>query len=158
MSEIDRGFPGVGTPVHPPLWRFFLPGAGSMTVRRGAMRRDVDKAAARLTLGDEHAAALQLARQYAAALDNARFWEDQARKTVEEFTPRDRQDDTRLQAVEKAVDSARVVASIGPKLLAVLTALGMTGRAAPVEPAAGGVTDDPARGKLLQLRDRRRAR
>lgn len=126
-----------------------------MTARRGQVRRDVDRAAAKLSLGDEHAALLQLARQYATVLDDARFWADQARlAAIELGDAPERGDYRRLQAVEKAVDSARVVASIGPRLLAVLQALRSAGAAAPSQPA-GGASDDPARGKLLRLRARR---
>ena len=130
-----------------------------MTARRGPMRRDVDKAAARAGLGELDAAALQLARHYATCIDDARFWADQARlAAVELGDAPERGDERRIQAVEKAVDSYRVMANLGPKLLATLAALGLTGSAKRATPATDGSAggDDPQRAKLIALRDRRR--
>lgn len=106
----------------------------------------------------EDGAAVQLARRYAALIDEAAPASKYdiplraLRRAVLECS--DPKAGEHLAKIEQALAAHSVASDLGPKLLAVLTALGMTvaGRGATPK---GGAPGGPVRTKLDELRQRR---
>lgn len=101
------------------------------------------------------AAGVQLVKRYAKLIDDAQALADEAGLIEPETESQAR----RLAALKAKVDAQTVASDLGPKLLAALTALGMTlaGRAA--KPSTGGAQRVPApASKLDELKARRSRR
>lgn len=125
--------------------------------RRASRRADDLVAAVEETLAaipdrPEDAGARALARRYAAQIDAAR-----AIAVELQAVPVDDDADARLvERLAKRVDAGAVLADLGPRLLAVLDALGATprARAAAAPSAGGGASPDNRTNPLDGLRAR----
>lgn len=126
---------------------------------QGPMARAVAEALRHAKPQPEDRAAVALAKRYAALIDEAapaasyREPLQRLRALVNEFGPADV--DKHLAKIEAALSAHTVASDLGPKLLAALTALGLTpaGRGAKGGGGGGGV-----RSKLDELRERRARR
>ena len=99
---------------------------------------------------DRDAAAVALAKRYAALLDDAERLAEMAALVEPETDTQAR----KLASLEIAVDAQSVTSDLGPKLLAVLTALGMTPAGRGVKGGAQGA-GTPGSSKFDELRARR---
>lgn len=122
-----------------------------MTVR-GPITRAVARALKDAPLLPRDAGGVELVKRYALLIDQAQELADEAAL----IEPDDETMARRLRALQVQVDAQAVVSDLGPKLLAALTALGMTQAGRSVKGGGQGV---PAvAGKLDELRARRAAR
>jgi hypothetical protein len=98
--------------------------------------------------------AVALAKRYAALLDDAERLAEMAGLIEPETDTQAR----KLASLEIAVDAQSIASDLGPKLLAVLSSLGMTpaGRGVKGGGAQGGAT--PVTSRLDELRNRRERR
>lgn len=101
-------------------------------------------------------AAKQLAARYAAAIDRAADLAALAGDVLERLDPDDETGRQMLGRLAKQVDAQVVLDSLGPKLLAVLDALGATPKARAARKGGAGGGGKPA-GKLAAIRDARPA-
>ena len=122
----------------------------------GPQSRALDEALANVTVQSRDRAAVQLARRYCALLDEAtpasKYREPLL--LISEALPRDPQIEAAFRKIADALGAHSVASDLGPKLLAVLTALGMTpaGRGA----KDGAPPDDGTpKGKADELAQRR---
>jgi len=111
-----------------------------------------------LDLGEQDAAAARLAEKYATALDDATgvlgLVADELRDIKAEMKEADETLRQRVTRCENAVEAQRILEALGPKLLAVLSALGATPQARAA--AVKGGSDGPNR--LDLIRQARRGR
>lgn len=95
---------------------------------RGPQSIELDAALAHLMIEDRDKAAVQLARQYAELIDEAtpasKYREPLM--IITQALPRDPQIEAAVRKVVDALSAHSVMSDLGPKLLAVLTSLGMT--------------------------------
>lgn len=106
-----------------------------------------------LALSATDQAAAQLARRYAAAIDAAA----EIAAVAELVEPEDGDQAKLLQSLLRRVEAQEVLGELGPKLLAVLDALGGSPKARAALRARGGGQGDGStpRTKLDELRERR---
>lgn len=119
----------------------------------GLLAPAVGAALVALPVHGADAAARRLAEQYAARIDDARRLADE----VAAVEPENEGQARRLAVLARQVEAQAVLADLGPKLLAVLDALGATPRArlAAAGAKGGGPGDGPSRTPLDDARDRR---
>lgn len=130
-----------------------------MSDEAGPQSTALDEALTNLTVQTRDKAAVALARRYAALLDEAtpasKYREPLL--LISQALPRDPQIEAAFRKIADALGEHSVASDLGPKLLAVLTALGMT-------PAGRGAKDatPPAdgkpKGKADELAERREER
>lgn len=128
---------------------------------QGPMVRAVAAGLREADLKPEDAGAKALARRYAALIDDAvpaaKYTEalQVLRRAVDECS--DPTAGKHLEKIEAALAAHSVASDLGPKLLAVLTALGMTAAGRTTKGGAGGGVGpvSPVASKLDELRARR---
>lgn len=126
----------------------------------GPQARALAEALRNLEVLDRDRAAVQLAKRYAALIDEATpasKYRDPMRLINRSLNPGDEQAAQAFAKIADALAAHSVMSDLGPKLLAVLTALGMTpaGRGVKAPPAE---PDDKPKGKSDELRQRREDR
>lgn len=125
----------------------------------GPQSRALDEALTNVTVQTRDKAAVQLARRYAALLDEAapasRYREPLL--LISQALPADPPIEKAFRTIADALGAHSVASDLGPKLLAVLTSLGMTpaGRGAKDATPPGG---DGPKGKADELSQRREER
>ena len=123
------------------------------------MTRAVAAALRELATTPPDAAAVALARRYARDIDQAQLLTAQTTKALRDLAALDVDLHDRLLTLATRIEATAVLALLGPKLLAVLTELGMTPRArAAVLGGKEAPGDGGSRSKLDEHRERRRAR
>ena len=126
------------------------------------MTRAVAAALRAAELRPEDGAAKALAQRYAALIDEAvplaKYDKPlrALRQAVRESS--DPNAEEHLAKIEVALSAHSVASDLGPKLLAVLTALGMPAAGRGAKGGTGGGTVSPVASKLDELRERRRQR
>ncbi len=120
--------------------------------KSGPMALAVARALRDAPLLPRDAGGVALVKRYAALIDQAELLAEAA----ELIEPADEDQARRLAALARAVDAQQVASDLGPKLLAALTALGMTQAGRSVKGGGQGVTG--VTGKLDELRARRARR
>lgn len=131
-----------------------------MAPKPPSMRYAVDRALKAATLKPQDAGAAALARLYATRLDEAAALAEEAELVAGLLDPDDQDGRRRLSALARRVNAQTVAGELGPKLEAVLTALGMTvkGRAAGTARQEEGGSEPARDSKTDELKARRAAR
>lgn len=126
-----------------------------MVARSPSLSRSLADALKTAQTQPADAATIALARRYAALVEDA----EATAAALDTMEPEDEGQAEQIRRLRARVDAATVASDLGPKLLAALTALGMT-PAARSTAAKGGTPDagNPAGDALDALRARRRAR
>lgn len=124
-----------------------------------AMRFAVDTALTSAKVAPEDKGAVALARLYATRLDEAEALAEEAARQIEHLDAADEWGRQRLSALSRRVSAQQAAVDLGPRLEAVLTALGMTlrGRVARTT-GRGGETDVKPASAFDELKARRAAR
>lgn len=124
----------------------------------GPQSREFDAALTGLTIESRDRAAVQLAREYARLIDEAtpasKYREPLM--IITQALPRDPQLELALRKIVDALGEHSVMSDLGPKLLAVLTSLGMTPAGRKAKIADDGV--QRPKGPADELREKREQR
>lgn len=127
-----------------------------MVTRQGPISRAVTKALKDAPVNPEDGGAVELAKRYAALIDAAQptsAYAEHLRALAAAIDPDDPTAQKHLTKISDALSAHSVASDLGPKLLAALTALGMTGAG---RGAKGGATGGPGiAGKLDEFTARR---
>lgn len=124
----------------------------------GPQSTALDEALANLTIEDRDRAAVQLAKHYATLIDESapasKYREPLL--LISQALPRDEPIELAFRKITDALSAHSVMSDLGPKLLAVLNALGMTPAGRKAKIADDGV--QRPKGPTDELRERREQR